>query len=157
MLGDANETVTVWTVGATTAGTPVTVIVSLAERPSEVAVTWVVPFANAVIVALSPFTDTTERIDGSPTDHAIDRLFSVPPLASFVDAIARVCLPTLSEVASTLSVIEATGATGFPETLILARDAFPALVAMTVAVPSTRPITAPVGETVAVMESVVDQ
>jgi hypothetical protein len=65
-------------------------------------------------------------------------------------------LPTLSDVASTFRTKEATGSTGFPETLILASDALPALVAMTVAVPSTSPTTAPVDETVAVTESVVD-
>jgi hypothetical protein len=117
-------------------GVTVTVIDAVAVRPSQVAVMVAVPTAAAVTNP-TPFTVATEEL---LVDQLTTRPVNKVPLASRGDAVSCTVSPT-----STVDElgVNCNDATGVSCTVMADEPDWPSLVAVTVAVPTARPVTTP--------------
>src|SRR5690349_12827989 len=118
--------------------------------PSTVAVMTVLPGETALTTPFAPTLATLGRLEL----HATDRPERTPPRASSGSAASCAVSPT---VRSRLDGETRTATTGTGTTWTCATAAFPSIVAAMGTDPTYRPVTMPLGETVAKLESAVVQ
>ena len=128
--------------GGGVTGGVLTLSAALPVFPSLVATMFVEPAANADTIPVAE----TVATPGTDDDHVTDRPVRTFPLASRSVAVACVVCPAKSDEADSATVILATGA---GVTLSGIDPLFPSLAAVTVTEPGARPVTTPLGETVA--------
>src|SRR5437016_2688002 len=133
-------------------GTTATVTVALPAFPSLVAVIVAEPAALLVTRPLGPTVATAVLL----LPHVTVRPVSALPAESFGVAVSCTVCPTRMLAVAGETATEATDATGTSVTVTVALPAFPSLVAVIVAVPTTTLATSPLPLTVATLGLLLD-